>query len=74
MAAGPRYIASGRTAQKTPLPTARLLLRAICYGNHVTATESLPRTGLFTEPFPSNGCLGWLHNSGFQQTCHNSLL
>jgi hypothetical protein len=28
-------------------------------------------TGVFTEPFPSSGCLSWLHNSGFQQTCHN---
>jgi hypothetical protein len=23
------------------------------------------------EPLPSNGCLCWLHNSGFQQTCHS---
>jgi hypothetical protein len=28
MAADPRYIASARTAQRTPLPTALLLLRA----------------------------------------------
>jgi hypothetical protein len=28
-------------------------------------------TGAFTEPFPSNRCLCWLHNCGFQQTCHN---
>jgi hypothetical protein len=28
-------------------------------------------TGVFAEPFPSNGCLWWLHNPGFQQTCHN---
>jgi hypothetical protein len=27
MAAGPRYIASARTVQKTPLPTVHLLLR-----------------------------------------------
>jgi superfamily II DNA helicase RecQ len=26
---------------------------------------------VFTEPFPSNGCLCWFYNSGFQQTCHN---
>lgn len=27
-------------------------------------------TDVFTEPFPSYGCLWWLSNSGFQQTCH----
>jgi hypothetical protein len=26
-------------------------------------------TGVFAETFPSNGCLCWLHNSGFHQTC-----
>jgi hypothetical protein len=26
--------------------------------------------GIFAELFPSNSCLCWLHNSGFQQTCH----
>jgi hypothetical protein len=28
----------------------------------------------FTEPLPSNGRLFWLHNSGFEQTCHNSII
>jgi hypothetical protein len=28
---------------------------------------------MFTESFPSSGCLRWLHNSGFQQTCHSIL-
>jgi hypothetical protein len=28
-------------------------------------------TDVFKEPFPSNICLFWLHNSGFQQTCHS---
>jgi hypothetical protein len=32
-------------------------------GHHVTATE----------PLRSDGCLCWLHNSGFQQTYHNTL-
>jgi hypothetical protein len=32
----------------------------VCCDNLVTATESLP----------SNGCLCWLHDSGFQQTSH----
>jgi hypothetical protein len=27
-------------------------------------------TGRSTEPFPINGCLWWLHISGFLQTCH----
>jgi hypothetical protein len=27
-------------------------------------------TDVITEPFPSYGCLCWLHNSVFQQTCH----
>jgi hypothetical protein len=33
---------------------------------------SLPSLGVFTELFPSNGCLCWLHSSRFQQTCHNT--
>jgi hypothetical protein len=39
MAAGPRYIASARTAQKTPLPTTLLLLRV---------TQPLPNNGCFS--------------------------
>jgi hypothetical protein len=31
-------------------------------------------TAVFLEPFPSNVCLCWLHNSGFQQTCHKLYL
>jgi hypothetical protein len=31
-------------------------------------------TGVFAKPFHSNGCLCWLHNSGFQQTYHSTLL
>jgi hypothetical protein len=30
-------------------------------------------TGVFAEPFPSNGCLCWLHSSGFQHTFHTIL-
>jgi hypothetical protein len=26
---------------------------------------------VFAETFPNNGCLCWLQNSRFQQTCHN---
>jgi hypothetical protein len=28
-------------------------------------------TGVFAEPFPSNGCLFWFDGSCFEQTCHN---
>jgi hypothetical protein len=57
-----RYIASGRTAQKTPLPTALLLLRV----------QLLLRSRDGYRQFPSNGRLCWFHNSGLQQTCHNN--
>jgi hypothetical protein len=26
---------------------------------------------VFVEPLPTNGCLCWFHNSGFQQTCYS---
>jgi hypothetical protein len=39
----------------------------------VTATEPLLARGVFAEPFPSNGYLYWLHNSGFQQTYHSTV-
>jgi hypothetical protein len=32
---------------------------------HVCCSHCLA-VGMFAEPFPSNGCLCWLHNSGFQ--------
>jgi hypothetical protein len=28
-------------------------------------------TGVFAEPFPSNGCLCWLHSSCLKQICYN---
>jgi hypothetical protein len=31
-------------------------------------------TDVFTEPLPSNCCLCWLHNSGSQQKCDNSIM
>jgi hypothetical protein len=33
-------------------------------------SQCLP-TGIFAEPFPSKGCLCWLHNSDFWWTCHD---
>jgi hypothetical protein len=54
-----RYIASGRTPQKTPLPTALLLLRV----------QLLLRSRDGYRPFASNSRLCWFHNSGFQETC-----
>lgn len=61
---GSRYITPTLTAQKTPLPPvvwARLL------------TKLLPSNGL-VEPFPSNGCICWLHVYSFQQTCYNTAI
>jgi hypothetical protein len=64
------YIASERTKQKTPFN----ISYTVAYVSVAAITWRLLShcigTGLFTEPFPSNGCLCWLHNSGFQQTCH----
>jgi hypothetical protein len=37
----------------------------------MTATEPFLATGMLAELFPSNSCLFWLHNSGFEQMCHN---
>jgi hypothetical protein len=31
------------------------------------------RGNVFTEPFPSNGRLFWLHNFDFEPSCHNML-
>jgi hypothetical protein len=61
MATGPRYIVSGRTARKTPLP--QFLYCSVCYYccDHVTVTDSSP----------SNGRLCWLNNSCFEQICHD---
>jgi hypothetical protein len=44
MVAGPGYIALARTAYKTPLSTALLLL-CVCCGHHVTAIEPLHSNG-----------------------------
>jgi hypothetical protein len=69
-----RYIASRRPPQKTPLPAAASML------SHATAIAKTRlvcnclATGVFTGPFPDNGCLCWLHNSDFRQTCHNILM
>jgi hypothetical protein len=48
MAADPRYIASARIAERTPLPTVLLLRTSVA-----SITWERP---LFTEPLPSNGC------------------
>jgi hypothetical protein len=57
-----RYISSGRTPQKTTLPTVLLLLRV----------QLLLRSRDGYWPSPSRGRLCWFYNSGFQQTCHNN--
>jgi hypothetical protein len=68
MVAGPRYIASARTAQKTPLPTALMLFLACLLRQSLSHCQA---TCVYTQPFPNNGYLCWLYNSAFQQTCHN---
>jgi hypothetical protein len=60
---GARYIASGWTAQETPLPTALLLL----------CVQLILRSHDDYQPFPSNGRLCWFHSSYFEKICHNML-
>jgi hypothetical protein len=63
-------IASARSARRTPLPAALLFyVRVAPITWHITSRRLA--MGVFTEPFPNNSCLCWLHNSGFHQTCHN---
>jgi hypothetical protein len=54
----------------TPRP-----LCIVACASAVTITWRLLRhclaTGVFAQPFPSNGCLCWLPYSSFQQTCHS---
>jgi hypothetical protein len=69
MAAGPRYLFSARTAQKTPLSTAVVLLRA-CRGYHVTATEPLPTTVVLTEQFLATGASAGFTILAFSRYAH----
>jgi hypothetical protein len=66
MAAGPCYVALSWTAQKTSLPLLNVITVVITWQilSHCLATAKS------AEPFPSNSCLCWVHNSGFQQICH----
>jgi hypothetical protein len=71
--AGSRYTVSARTAEKTSRPIL-VLLRAVSVGNNTRRLLSqCLATGVFTETFPSKGCLSWLHNSDFQKTRHSML-
>jgi hypothetical protein len=54
MAAGPHYIASVRTAQKTPLPTALLLLDTRVVAIIWWLLSHCLATGMFAEPFSSS--------------------
>jgi hypothetical protein len=67
MVADPRYTASTQTPQKTHLPLLRVSVAAIMWR---LVSHSLA-TGVFAASFPSNGCLCWLQDPGFQQTCHS---
>jgi hypothetical protein len=53
----PRYTATDRTENTA-------------FNSSFTAACASVATGVFADPFPSNGCLCWLHKSIFQQTCH----
>jgi hypothetical protein len=69
---GFRYISSGRTPQKTPLPIILLLLRVHIRFQEDMSTETLPSScRLFRLLEPSKGCLFLFHNSAFEPTCHN---
>jgi hypothetical protein len=66
-----------RIAQKTPPNPVPLLLRAPLLPRQPTATWRTSyclAMDMFTEPFPSNACLCWIHNSGFQQAYDNKFM
>jgi hypothetical protein len=80
------FITSGRTKYKSPCLTVPLLfcfsLFNRCRGN--VLTEQLPSSGLFSsyslllarvlgEPLASNWLPLWIHYSGFQASCHNTI-
>jgi hypothetical protein len=72
---GPRDIASEQTQQKTLLRTVPLLLRAYLLlwergGDHIENTKSCVVSVLF----PSNSCLWWHPNPGFQQICYSVII
>jgi hypothetical protein len=70
---GPHSITLARTAQIKPLATAHIVA---CLSVGVFSRRLLSHclvTGVFTESFPSNDCLCWLHNSGFQRNSHSIL-
>jgi hypothetical protein len=84
---GPRDIVSGRTQQKTSLPTIPLSLQDVAISADPQKTP-LPAVlllvklrgvtysivaSLFIMPWPSKGRVFWLNYSGFQRTCHNAL-
>jgi hypothetical protein len=76
METGFHYIASAWTAQKTPFPTAFLLLH-VCLllrnGSGIVAGlwSRCLATDMFAESFSTNSCLCWFHSSCFEQILHN---
>jgi hypothetical protein len=48
----PLYIASARTAQKTPLKKSYSIVACVCWGDNVTATDPLPSNGRVCRAVP----------------------
>jgi hypothetical protein len=66
------FVALAQTAQKTPLSTVPLLLRAslLLWKRGADRIENA-ETRVVAMVFPSNGHFFWLHISYFEQICHN---
>jgi hypothetical protein len=54
--------------------TATGCLPRICCPSNGVVTLFCLRGNVFTESLPSNGCLLWLHYSGFRASCHDRLI
>jgi hypothetical protein len=69
-----RDIAATLTAQKAQSTIALLLCRDVATVAKMCLLRYRLAIVLFAEPFPGNGCLCCLKNSGFQQPYHNIVM
>jgi hypothetical protein len=72
---GPRYrynLSTDRTENTTSNSSSNVACVSVASITWRLLSHRLA-TGVFTVTFPSKGCLCWLHNSRFQQTCYNFL-